>query len=218
MTTKRLSSEAQTLENHRVALENAGNQTQVALIMSEYGYDEAKINEGKSVLQSGKDAYDYNKTEHDETSEAYAFFKDKEQSLDTKYRSHRKKAKVVFRKDHLMLEKLALSGSIPTSYVKWLEVVSKFYTIVKVDETIQQKLARLKITPDEILSTFELIGELNHARALYLREKGESQDATAQKDKALAALDDWMSEFYAVAKIALEDHPQLLESLGKVVK
>jgi hypothetical protein len=31
-------------------------------------------------------------------------------------------------------------------------------------------------------------------------------------------LDDWMSEFYAVPRIGLEDNPQLLESLGKVVK
>jgi hypothetical protein len=31
---------------------------------------------------------------------------------------------------------------------------------------------------------------------------------------AFANLDDWMREIYAVAEIALEDHPQLLESLG----
>jgi hypothetical protein len=52
----------------------------------------------------------------------------------------------------------------------------------------------------------------------YLREKGESQDSTKAKDAAFAKLDDWMSEFYAVAKIALEDNPQLLESLGKFVR
>jgi hypothetical protein len=38
------------------------------------------------------------------------------------------------------------------------------------------------------------------------------------KDTAFAKLDDWMSEFYAVPRIGLEDNPQLLESLGKVVK
>ena len=31
-------------------------------------------------------------------------------------------------------------------------------------------------------------------------------------------LAEWMSEFYAVAKIAMEDNPQLLEALGLVVK
>jgi len=51
-----------------------------------------------------------------------------------------------------------------------------------------------------------------------LREVGESQDATKIKDAAFVKMDDWMSEFYAVAKIALEDNPQLLESLGKLVR
>lgn len=52
----------------------------------------------------------------------------------------------------------------------------------------------------------------------YLLKKGESQDATKLKDSAFGEIDDWMSEFYAVAKIALEDNPQLLESLGKFVR
>jgi hypothetical protein len=64
----------------------------------------------------------------------------------------------------------------------------------------------------------QLITNVEIARSAYLREKGESQDATQLKDKAFANLDDWMSEFYAVAKIALEDSPQLLESLGKLVR
>jgi len=38
------------------------------------------------------------------------------------------------------------------------------------------------------------------------------------KDAAFAKIDDWMSEFYAEAKIGLEDNPQLLEALGKTVK
>ena len=75
-----------------------------------------------------------------------------------------------------------------------------------------------KITLDDLTAADTLIGDLEAARAEYLREKGESQDATKEKDAAFAKMDDWMSEFYAVAKIALEDKPQLLESLGKFVR
>ena len=35
------------------------------------------------------------------------------------------------------------------------------------------------------------------------------------KDVTLTKMDGWMSEFYAVAKIGLEDNPQLSEALGK---
>ncbi len=38
------------------------------------------------------------------------------------------------------------------------------------------------------------------------------------KNKAFKDLEKYMSSFYAVARIALENEPQLLESLGKLVK
>ena len=99
-----------------------------------------------------------------------------------------------------------------------METVKKFYTVASADSDVQSKLVRLKITTEEINGTIQLITNLELARAEYLREKGESQDATKLKDKAFGEIDDWMSEFYAVAKIALEDNPQLLESLGKFVR
>ncbi len=79
-------------------------------------------------------------------------------------------------------------------------------------------MARLAITPEQLTAGKTLLTELETARAEYLKEKGESQEATKIKDAAFAKMDDWMSEFYAVARIALEDKPQLLEALGKVVK
>jgi len=49
-----------------------------------------------------------------------------------------------------------------------------------------------------------------------LKEKGEAQAATGARDEALDALQAWMSDFVAIARIALEDQKQLLEVLGVV--
>ena len=218
MATKRTFSEAETLEQYRVALENVTTQTEIATIMAEFGYDETIVTEGKNLLEKTREAFDFNKKEDDETSEAYNNFATQKENLAKTYSLHRKKAKVIFRKDPTTLSKLALTGSLPTAYIKWLEVVKKFYTVVTNDTDIQTKLLRLKITIEEINNTTQQITNLELARATYLQEKGESQDATKAKDKAFSEIDDWMSEFYAVAKIALEDNPQLLESIGKFVR
>ena len=49
-----------------------------------------------------------------------------------------------------------------------------------------------------------------------LREKGEAQHTTQQRDKAFDALQDWMGDFVGISRIALESKPQYLEMLGIV--
>ncbi|MGD1837583.1 MAG: hypothetical protein ACPKPY_05945 [Nitrososphaeraceae archaeon] len=218
MATKPKHSEVETLEQYRIALENAENQSEIAMMMTDLGFDSTVIAEGKSLLIKTRSAYDFNKTEDDETSAAYADFSGKKEQLENTFSMHRKKAKVIFRKDELTADKLAVSGTMPRTYIKWLEAAKKFYSVATTDTVIQTKLARLKITVDDLTAAKALIVELENARAEYLKEKGESQDATKAKDAAFARMDDWMSEFYAVAKIGLEDHPQLLEALGKTIK
>ncbi|WP_346863659.1 hypothetical protein [uncultured Draconibacterium sp.] len=218
MVTKKTLTEAEALEQYRVSLDNVEIQPEIATTMAEFGYDTTVIAEGKTLLTQTRQAYDLNKSEDDETTEAYSEFAALKSNLEEIYKMHRKKAKIIFRNDSKTLDKLAVSGSIPQAYINWLETVKKFYSVASRDADIQTKLLRLKVTADDLSAAGTVIGELEAARAEYLREKGESQDATKAKDEAFAKMDDWMSEFYAVAKIALEDKPQLLESLGKFVR
>ena len=218
MSQRQSRSESAILERYRVALENVTAQPEIATIMAEFGYDVALIEDGKQLFTQTRQAYDLNVKEDDETSQAYSNYTEKRKSLEDTYSLHRKKAKVIFRKDLEIMKRLVLDGSVPKSYVRWLEVAKKFYLEVLADTTLQTKLSRLKITVEDLNATNTLISELDTARAEYLREKGESQDSTKQKDATFGNLDDWMSEFYAVARIALEDNIQLLEALGVIVR
>src|SRR5574344_1102262 len=211
-------SEVQTLEQYRVAFENTASQPQISATMAEYGYDSATMAIGKALYDETRLSFDSNKKETDEEAAAYAIFAAKEDQLSNIYAQHRNKAIVVFRNDSVTADMLEISGSLPQADIKWLEIVKKFYNVALADSNIQSGLSRLKVTPNDLTAAQALIPEVEAARATYLKEKGESQDATTKKDTAFAKLDSWMREFYAVAKIALEDNPQLLEALGKVVK
>lgn len=218
MATNSKLSEVETLEQYRISLDNAENQAQISAVLADLGFDSAVIGEGKALLAATRKAYEANITEDDETSVAYADFSNIRTSLEVIFNLHRKKAKVVFRNDPLTADRLAVSGAMPRTYIKWLETVKRFYSLATSNTDIQVKLARLKISVEDLTTANRLISELETARSFYLKEKGESQDATKAKDAAFYKIDDWMSEFYAVAKIGLEDNPQLLEALGKMVK
>jgi len=218
MGTRPKNSEAHTLEQYRVALANAASQPQISTTMAEFGYDSATIAIGKALFDATRLAMDSNKRETDESLAAYNVFDIKKQELADVYSSHRRKAKVVFRNNAVTADKLELTGSLPQAYIKWLETVKKFYTTAIANSDIQTKLSRLKITANDLNVANALISVVEALRAAYLKEKGESQDATTIKDAAFAKLDEWMREFFAVARIAMEDNPQLLEALGVVVK
>ena len=206
------------LENDDVALTNAETQPEIASEMAELGYNSGKISEGRTILNNAKAAYNENKREDDETSVAFKIYKQKHDDIDKLYSLDRKKAKVVFDEDTAVMKKLKLTGRIPQSYIRWVDSVETLYNELRSEPELQAKVARLKITTERISQALTLIDELKAARKEYLREKGESQEATQKKDEAFGKLDDWMSEFFKVARIALEEKPQLLEALGKVVK
>lgn len=201
-----------------LALKNAQKQEEIATMLAEFGYDKAVIEVGKRLCSEANNAYDTNRAETNEQGAAYARFDQKRQTLKKEYSLFRKKAKVVFRKTPLTLSQLAITGEIPTVYVNWIEGVRKFCKVALADQEIINALQPLRVTAEDLNATLALCDEVDSLRAAYLIEKGESQNATKVKDAAFMALDDWMRDFYAVAKIALDEKPQLLEALGVLVR
>ena len=218
MATKQTKSETEILEQYRVSLENVDTQPEIKAELEEFGYDQMKIGEGKQIYSATRKAYDDNKREDDETTQASSTFKAEKEKLDNNYSLLRKKAKVVFSKDADASSKLSIDSAMPKAYISWLEMIRKFYTTLNEDAVLLQKLTRFKVTAEDVAAGLAQITVVEKARAEFLRESGESQAATDTKDTAFAQLDEWMGEFYAVARIALEDKPQLLEVLGKTIK
>ncbi len=218
MAINKTQSEVQILENYRVALTNAVTQSEVSATLAVFGYTAEKIAIGNQLLDETTTAYNTTKKETNETVSARADFDNKTSQVETVYSLHRKKAKVVFRKDEVALKQLGLIGSNSQAYAKWLEEVKLFYSVLQSNKVLLSQLESLKVTAEEVNTAVTTIKELENARAIYLKEIGESQDATKAKDIAFAKLDDWMRDFYSVAKIAMEDKPQLLETMGILVR
>lgn len=66
----------------------------------------------------------------------------------------------------------------------------------------------------ELKFRLESIHSLKTAKEI---EKNEAQQATVDRDDALAQLDEWMVDFLAIARIATRREPHLMELLGDVI-
>ena len=99
-----------------------------------------------------------------------------------------------------------------------LDSIKIFYQAIQNNPDLLHPLQRLKINAAHVQNQLNQLQAVERAYADYIQEKGESQQATKNKDMAFKSLEKWIREFYAIAKIALEDKPQLLESVAKLVR
>lgn len=217
MSKKYLSNE-QILQDYGALFLNLVKDTGLVTEMTSYGYDAQKIADGKALYDKANEQYLKNKKESaDETAASLDYGKKLEQ-LTERYGNHRKKAKFVFKDQPDVLEKLAIKGSSARNRAVLIKEIEIFYTLLSTETALFNAVKVMNFSEEEVASQIEKLKEVQEAHATYLQEKGESQQATKNKNNAFADLEKWVREFYTVAKIALEDQPQLLESVSKFVR
>ncbi len=210
--------ELELIDSAELGITNAKNKQEIADSVALFGYTTEEIAKGETLLATAQKEWNDNQRENDEAKEAFNTFSEAREVLQKHYTSDRKRAKVIFRKNSLIKEKLQIGGRTPQAFLPFIAITEKLYTELKADETLLAQLARMQFTPELIDERLALIAKVKSRRAAYYKEKGESEEATRTKDKALAALEEWLSDFHATAKIALEETPQYLEALGIVAR
>lgn len=205
-------------QNYGNIFENISKNETLKNELAEYGYDSEEIAKGKVLYDIAAEKLDINKAETAEEKLAYDQFRKKFEALKKSYTIDRKKVKIIYKNEAATLSVLGVKGTVSIRITEFLDSVDTLYKQLRASEDLLRPLARLKITEEHITAQLEALEEVKTAYNAYTKEKGESQQATKDKDKALAYLEKWVREFYAIAKIALEDQPQLLESVGKFMR
>ncbi|GIJ96987.1 hypothetical protein CAPN001_15560 [Capnocytophaga stomatis] len=202
------------LEKYRLVFANYEEMSELKSELEEYGYDSERMNEGKQLYLKTQSLYDKNIQETSEAKEAYAIFEQAFEQLMKAYGKHRKIAKVALMHKPEIWETFSIKGETPRAYLPFIKGAKIFYNQSITHQEARPLLERFKITESIAQQQLSAIENVVSLRAKYEKLSGESQQATQDKNKAFADIDKWIREFYAVAKIALEDKPQLLEGIG----
>ena len=201
----------------QLAIDSALANTELQQYLTPLGYSPEELQKGRTLYDAAFSAHHQQKQDQAEQMGATAELDRLRETLNKTYIRHIKLARIAFKKDTVATAKLALSGERKRSFTGWLGQVQQFYTALAGDPHLQQGLARFSLTPATIAQIQTDIQTVIQANVTRETEKGEAQQATKDRDAALDALLDWHSDFIAVARIALEEKPQLLETLGIVV-
>lgn len=211
-------SKQEILQNYGILFENIKNHTDVASKISEYGYNEEKIAKGKELYSKVNEMYLKNIEETQLETSAYKLFKESFDAVLENYRSDKKRIRVVFKENQDVLKNLRLVGRESYSHANLLDDMFVMYNTLQKDETLKEEVAQFKVTSENIDKQLLALEEVKKLLAAYTLKKGDKQQSTKNANQSFDELSKWVRKFFEVAKLALEDQPQLLESLTKVVK
>ena len=200
----------------QIAIDNSLSDAEIQPFLAEYGYDAAKIGAGKALYDTAQDLHQIQIKEYGEQYAATDELKAKWDKGNAVYMRHIKVSRVAFENDRAAYHKLDLGGKRKVSLSGWLAQSKQFYINALADSNVLTELAEFCITQAKLEAGKQLVDETEAANADQKKEKGEAQQATIDRDEAIDNLEGWMSDFIAIARIALEDKPQLLEKLGIV--
>lgn len=201
-----------------IAINNSLKNNKLQTHFAEYGYTVEKISTGKTLLTELVDLNIAHAKEWGEKEQATSIRDTKREQANKTYMRHLKIARIAFNNQPGVWQALALGGDRKDSFSGWMTQVKQFYTNLKTNQSWLEAMAGYGITPEKLDEAQLLLNNTEQAQNQQKTEMGEAQEATRLRDKAADTLQEWYSDFIAIARIALEDEPQLLEMLGIVKK
>ncbi|RJE73154.1 hypothetical protein BGP76_00185 [Reichenbachiella sp. MSK19-1] len=184
--------------------------------LSEYGYTAEVLAVGKALYEDAKVKQEKQKKEYGEQYQATDALDAAKYAANKAYIKQVKLARIVLKDNRGALEALDISGRRKQTYSGWLSQASVFYTNALADATVLAELSKLSITEAVLTASKEAVADVADKLAVQLKEKGDAQAATEVRDRAVEELEDWMGDFIGIARVALQDEPQMLEMLGIV--
>lgn len=206
------------LNSAQVAIDNALSNAEVQNYLSELGYTPERIQEGKALYEAAVAGQGQRTSEYADQLGATAALEEARTKANKTYMRFLRIARVAFKDNVSATSALKMNGDRKKSLSGWLLQAGEFYDQALSRPEILNRLAEYNITAEKLEAGKAEVEAVKAANTAQETEKSEAQEATQLRDRALDALDDWLDDFLAIARIALEDSPQLAESLGLLVR
>lgn len=204
----------QQLNQANIAIDNALAEPKLAQLLASFGYTAERMYQGRALREDALAMYQHQKSAYGDSQTANDAYARALKLARETYMRHVKVARIALEGERGALRKLGLIGERKQAQAAQLAQGRQFYTNVLYDRDILNRLANYGITQAMLEAgqrQFDTVVQCDAARR---QRQGAAGDATRARNAALVALDDWMRDFKQVARVALRNRPQMLQTLG----
>jgi hypothetical protein len=205
------------LNSAHIAITNALTNPQIRGYLSDFGYTPERLQQGKLLYEAALAAHQQQRADYGDQRNATNTMNQSWETAQKTYMRYLKVARIAFKGNPGVATRLGLDGERKRTLSGWLAQANQFYTNALNAPELLTQLREYGITSDKLKAGQAEVQAVAAANQAQKTEKGDAQTATQTKEKAIAALQSWMSDFTAIARLALESDRQLLEGLGIMV-
>jgi len=205
------------LNTCRIRIDNSLDSPEIMEAVAKFNYDKAALQYGKSLLEKATALYHQKIREDNEQVTAGDEYDEIFAQAHGHYVDLVEVARIEFKNDPDTYRRLGLFGKRTRVFADWLPQVRHFYQEAQ-DPQILKALGRWNIDKKRLEEGLALVDKTVAAHDTHIREQGEAQQITPERDAAIDVLYDWTDDYQTIAAIALKDKPQLLEKIGILVK
>lgn len=206
------------LNRAQLILNNTLTDEEILGYVSQFGFDNKKLNEGLQRYERAVEAYNIRQrlkgNQQNLTEEFYKAYKNAQNA----YQNLAKVARAIFQNDKGKLAQLGLNKRMPRTISQFITNAYTLFDNVLSIEDIKTKLSEFGFNEERINSERQKIVELDIAKLKKESAKGAAQQATKDQEQAFYELSRWISTYIKIARVALQGRKELLEKLGIQVK
>src|SRR5690554_576405 len=205
------------LDAYRALISNSRNE-ELGPMLATYGVDAAYLDEGEALYQETMRLMELQRKEYQEEREGFDLFFARKDGVEKNFQNTRDLARELSKNDPDLQDRLKFSPMSRLPMGDWIQAGIDFYDSLLRESAFLERLARFNVAVDRLNNEKQELEALRQLRARTLVEKGQAQEATRLRNQKLEELEDYCRLLKTLAGLALEHRPQLMESLGVLVR
>jgi hypothetical protein len=197
----------------RISIETALQDGNIVEALAPYGYNRERLLQGQALVQQAQALAKRQRSSKGVLFAATVARAAAHNQAQAVYSHHVAIARLALQGDRGAAQKLDLSGR-KRALAAWLFQAEQFYTNALATPAITAKLARYGITSAQLTAAQQQVAAVAASIVTQQQSKNGASESMQARDAALQALNHWMRDFRAVARMALANQPQRLAQLG----